>query len=488
MANKVFRVVQDKLNSLTTSQLERYGEELSGKLALVIFDKEYGIVETTFQPGVITFTSIDYEHNKKIFTERGRAIGDKSIMFDVRHKSPPYHYESWERIDLAFEGDYVLYKDEYAKITEINEDGTFSIKTTESEEEYTFCKIKDRDKFGKLVLTFDKKDFSDLLVEINQSVIRAAESQPQPEPQPEKTPKESGQHMVEFMDGEVDFIDRSDFCVIGDKVITSSGEGRITNFDVEQNLVFLQKENGMNFHCFANEVVDLVDNQDQDDQDQDDQDDQDDQEDDSKICKSVTLYEQLASDGFMYSYTNMLFFGISDSAPEIYNYYLELRKNCKWIRDKGEDAYYFQENDYQEWMTDLDEKIFKFMILKIKNDPSYFEINGYERYYYDKLHNLFSTISSTNKIITGETDDSRYVFYAIADNLFDFYVMLDNTDQNVRFEVSGDRIKESDAENLSVLRFQETLFHLLKDDYVIKDVSETDIYKKMKIFINLVQA
>jgi len=41
MANIVFRLVQNKLNRLTTTQLEKYGQELSGQLAIIIFDKEY---------------------------------------------------------------------------------------------------------------------------------------------------------------------------------------------------------------------------------------------------------------------------------------------------------------------------------------------------------------------------------------------------------------------------------------------------------------
>ena len=89
MANKVLRIVQDKLNRLTTSQLETYGQLLSGQLALVIFDKQYKIVETTFQPGVITYTSEDYKINKKIFDERQRMVGDKSLMFDIRYVAPP---------------------------------------------------------------------------------------------------------------------------------------------------------------------------------------------------------------------------------------------------------------------------------------------------------------------------------------------------------------------------------------------------------------
>lgn len=464
MANKVFRLVQDKLNRLTTTQLERYGQELSGQLAIIIFDKEYKIVEATLQPGIITFTAIDYKHNKKIFDERARQIGDKSIMFDVRHKTSPYHYESWERIDLAFEGDYILYKDEYAKITEIT-DKKFSIKKTESDEELTFIE------------PFGKELFSDFLVEINARPLRAAEEQPEPEPQPEKTPMESGEHLLEFMDGEVDYVDRKDFCVIGDKVRTSYGDGQITDFNTELGHVFLKRlDNSMNFHCLANEVVQLIDQ----DQDQDEDDDQDNQ-DENKICKSVELYEQLTKNSDnLYAYR--LCFDENDT---LYSYYYALRQVCYFNMDLG--VWCFSNNQYQDWMSEFDKRIFKYLILIIKNNPKYFEEKGYEVFYFDKLGSLLKSLTTTNKIATGTTDYFQFFLYAIGENRYHLYMVFENKDGTFDFEVVNDRIIAIDK-NKGCTFYENSLSYLLSGNYDLKEVSETPLYKKMEIFINLVES
>lgn len=478
MANKVLRIVQDKLNRLTTSQLETYGQLLSGQLALVIFDRYYEIVTTTFQPGVITFTSEDYKINKKIFDERQRMVSDKSLMFDIRYVAPPFNYESWERIDLAFEGDYVMYEDEYARITEISQDGTFSIKTTESEEEYTFVvKKSDRDKFPKLVKDLDRKLFSDFLVEINQSLIREAESQPEPEPKVEKTPMESGEHLVEFMDGEVDWIDRSDFCVIGDKVKTSYGDGQITSFDTDLGVVFLKKlDSSMNFHCFANEVIELIGDE------QPEEEQPEEQPDGERICKSATLYEQFSKMYDTYLYPFRLFF---DENEEIFKHYSTLRTSCYYNMDadNGLGAWCFSDYEYENWMTELDEKMFKYLLLKIKNNPEYFEEKGYQRFYYDKCAELLKLVSITDKVITGQSDDFYYFLYAIGENKFNFYISYENKDESRIFDIEGDRIIS--AKDKSSI-YELTLSNLLKGNWVQKETSETPIYKKMEIFINLV--
>lgn len=471
MANKIFRQAQDELNSLTTSQLERYGEELSGKLAIIIFDKQYNIVETQFQPGVITFTSVDYHENLRIFQERDRHIGDKSIMFDVRHKQPPYNYESWERIDLAFEGDFIMYYDEYAKVIEITEQ-KITLLTTETDTEIV------------LIKPFSTNKLSDFLVVLNRNLIREIKNtESEPEPVPSSEPRESGKHLIEIIDtGAREYFERNEFCVVGDKVKTSYGDGEITEFDTENKTVFLKRENGMNFHCFANEVVELITDQDQDDQDQDDQDDQDDER---VICKSVTFYGELIEQiGDTYAaYPNrVMFFEYSNG--EIYNGLLALYNASKW--DNNERIF----ENYEKWMSDLDDKLLKFMILKVKNNPEYYEPDGYQRFYYDKVAYTIKLAEETN-VVYGKKDDDEFYIYSTRENNYSIYTKtFSNKDKRYDFVIEGNRIKFVKEKYNSMVA--EMIFGAMFDNADINFSLQLEGYaenllKKMEIFINLVE-
>jgi len=79
------------------------------------------------------------------------------------------------------------------------------------------------------------------------------------------------------------------------------------------------------------------------------------------------------------------------------------------------------EDKYLE-LIDIDAKVLKYIILSLKNNPTYFKPDGYQYYFYDTLSNIFKTIISSKEIGLGAYSNEGVVGYPISDNeiqLFD---------------------------------------------------------------------
>ena len=99
MENKVNRILQDKINLLSTQELEALGQFYIGKYAFIVWNKIFTVSKiidyTIFYPN-----GIDYDDDS-----RDRKIGDKTILFKFENN------QSWELIDLAVVGDTLNVKD-----------------------------------------------------------------------------------------------------------------------------------------------------------------------------------------------------------------------------------------------------------------------------------------------------------------------------------------------------------------------------------------
>jgi hypothetical protein len=97
MANKVNRLLQDRINKLTDNELEELGKSYVGKYAFVLFDRNFNVSK------VKSYEFYRWYPNglPEDLPDRDRYKGDKTILFNLENG------ESWELVDIATIGDQI---------------------------------------------------------------------------------------------------------------------------------------------------------------------------------------------------------------------------------------------------------------------------------------------------------------------------------------------------------------------------------------------
>ena len=79
----------------------------------------------------------------------------------------------------------------------------------------------------------------------------------------------------------------------------------------------------------------------------------------------------------------------------------------------GDEIYYSKETIEKlqgaKNLKELDAKILKYLILKIKNNPLWFKSKGYEYYFYDTLGDFFKSIQDTNQAFHAHVGDDWFI-------------------------------------------------------------------------------
>lgn len=94
MENKVNRILQDKINSLSTQELEALGQSYIGRYALVLYNQMFIVSKIIIYSTFVYSNGVDLNDE-----ERDIRIGDKTLYFTLEKG------EMFKLIDLAVEGD-----------------------------------------------------------------------------------------------------------------------------------------------------------------------------------------------------------------------------------------------------------------------------------------------------------------------------------------------------------------------------------------------
>ena len=88
----------------------------------------------------------------------------------------------------------------------------------------------------------------------------------------------------------------------------------------------------------------------------------------------------------------------------------------------GDEIYYSKETIEKlqgaKNLKELDAKILKYLILKIKNNPLWFKSKGYEYYFYDTLGDFFKSIQDTNQAFHAHVGDVDWFIAPAEENTF----------------------------------------------------------------------
>jgi hypothetical protein len=95
---------------------------------------------------------------------------------------------------------------------------------------------------------------------------------------------------------------------------------------------------------------------------------------------------------------------------------------------KKQQKYFFESDITSEEVLDLDQKLLKYLILYIKNNPKYFQEDGYQFYLYDRIGELLKNLEVVKGMATPKQGD-------IGES--EMYVSIDNA-QNLRITCNGD--------------------------------------------------
>ena len=100
------------------------------------------------------------------------------------------------------------------------------------------------------------------------------------------------------------------------------------------------------------------------------------------------------------------------SAAFTYNISRGFFELYKFLR-LGDEIYYSKETIEKlqgaKNLKELDAKILKYLILKIKNNPLWFKSKGYEYYFYDTLGDFFKSIQDTNQVFHAHVGDDWFI-------------------------------------------------------------------------------
>ena len=109
------------------------------------------------------------------------------------------------------------------------------------------------------------------------------------------------------------------------------------------------------------------------------------------------------------------------SAAFTYNISRGFFELYKFLR-LGDEIYYSKETIEKlqgaKNLKELDAKILKYLILKIKNNPLWFKSKGYEYYFYDTLGDFFKSIQDTNQAFHAHVGDVDWFIAPAEENTF----------------------------------------------------------------------
>jgi hypothetical protein len=156
------------------------------------------------------------------------------------------------------------------------------------------------------------------------------------------------------------------------------------------------------------------------------------------------------------------------------------------LKDKTEIYYTFQpdylKNDRDSKLA-LDEKLLKYFIVAVKNNPKYYENNGYLVYLFDKVGNVLkNTIASNQNSLIGDINVA-----AISDN--EVLVLNEYCTNSVNVMVYEDRIAPKfDSDKRFILMFLSDLPNIINGESKVREINFTFpeyILEKMNSFTNL---
>ena len=148
---------------------------------------------------------------------------------------------------------------------------------------------------------------------------------------------------------------------------------------------------------------------------------------------------------------------------------------------------------------ELDEKVLKYILLAMKNNPNYFKPNGYEYYYYDKLNGLLKTALSSKYIGLDDvkTNHDYELFIPLSDN--ELYISDSDLDHPHSILVDTDKIKIINEAKISAFIQLTNLIEIINakeytpfksDTYYFEEDNKNknpvirDIVNKMKTFVS----
>ena len=142
-----------------------------------------------------------------------------------------------------------------------------------------------------------------------------------------------------------------------------------------------------------------------------------------------------------------------------------------------------EENGYLE-LKEIDAKMLKYTILKIKNNPQYFQPDGYKYFYYDKLYNVFKTLIVEKTPIVFED----CFLYGLSDNLIQIHGGNFKYGSLIKIEDGYfDILRNNTNPYANGLKYLGLINDELKSENDMKFITNDVIFEKMLGFVRILE-